>query len=121
MACRDVDQGQAIKDGLLGELPLAKLTVVKLDLANLESIRTFAQRIQAAELTPDLLINNAGIYRVPKRQETEDGFELQFGVNHLGHFALTGLLLPGNAAAARFTRRDSDQYSAPTEPGHSVR
>lgn len=95
MACRDVDQGQTIKDGLLGELPLAKLTVVKLDLANLESIRTFAQRIQAAELTPDLLINNAGIYRVPKRQETEDGFELQFGVNHLGHFALTGLLLPG--------------------------
>jgi NAD(P)-dependent dehydrogenase (short-subunit alcohol dehydrogenase family) len=64
-----------------------------LDLAALTSVRSFADGLHAEVPSLDLLVNNAGVMAVP-RQETEDGFELQLGTNHLGHFALTGLLLP---------------------------
>jgi NAD(P)-dependent dehydrogenase (short-subunit alcohol dehydrogenase family) len=85
MACRDVAKGTAAASGVTGDVEVRAL-----DLADLSSVRTFA-----ASVTEDvhLLINNGGVMATPERR-TADGFELQFGTNHLGHFALTGLLLP---------------------------
>lgn len=83
MACRDVPKAQAIADRIGGDVRVAKL-----DLADLDSVRAFA----AAHGELDVLINNAGLMNIPFSR-TADGFETQFGVNHLGHFALTGLLL----------------------------
>ncbi|RIV18643.1 SDR family NAD(P)-dependent oxidoreductase [Fibrisoma montanum] len=74
--------------------PRAKVSFEKIDLANLTSIKDFASRMTAKGRAIDLLINNAGVMTPPKRLETADGFELQFGTNHLGHFALTAQLLP---------------------------
>ncbi|SDR04481.1 NAD(P)-dependent dehydrogenase, short-chain alcohol dehydrogenase family [Chryseobacterium soldanellicola] len=74
--------------------PKAKLSFEKIDLANLSSIKDFAQRMNSKGQAIDLLINNAGVMTPPKRLETVDGFELQFGTNHLSHFALTAQLLP---------------------------
>jgi NAD(P)-dependent dehydrogenase (short-subunit alcohol dehydrogenase family) len=89
----------------------------ELDLADLGSVRDFASRVLAAYPVLDLLVNNAGVMAVPERRVTKDGFELTFGTNHLGHFALTGLLLPAlwsarvvtvSAAIARRGRIDFD-------------
>ncbi len=74
--------------------PGAKVTFEKLDLADLADISAFSARFAAAHPSLDLLVNNAGVMAPPKRLETSDGFELQFGTNHLGHFALTAHLLP---------------------------
>ncbi|WP_049926299.1 oxidoreductase [Halopiger goleimassiliensis] len=90
MAVRSVDRGEDAADDLREDVPDADLRVEACDLASLESVRSFADRIADADL--DVLINNAGVMAIP-RSETEDGFETQFGVNHLGHFTLTGLLL----------------------------
>jgi len=70
------------------------LEVQQLDLADLDSVRTFAERFLASGRPLDLLIDNAGVMALPQRTLTKQGFETQFGTNHLGHFALTGLLLP---------------------------
>jgi NAD(P)-dependent dehydrogenase (short-subunit alcohol dehydrogenase family) len=83
MACRDEVKARAVAD-TIGE----RVQVRRLDLADLSSIREFARTIEGA----DVLINNAGVMALPLRR-TADGFEMQFGTNHLGHFALTGLLL----------------------------
>ncbi|MEV0432115.1 oxidoreductase [Nocardia sp. NPDC050413] len=83
MACRDPESGRAVADRITGDV-----TVAALDLADLAAVRRFAQ--QCGEF--DVLVNNAGLMNVPFAR-TVDGFEMQFGVNHLGHFALTGLLL----------------------------
>jgi NAD(P)-dependent dehydrogenase (short-subunit alcohol dehydrogenase family) len=74
-------------------MPGARISYERLDLASLASIADFAQRIQARN-SLDLLINNAGVMALPRRQTTADGFEMQFGTNYLGHFALTARLLP---------------------------
>lgn len=74
--------------------PSAKISFEKIDLADLASIKEFADRMIAKEQGINLLINNAGVMTPPKRLETKDGFELQFGTNYLGHFALTAHLLP---------------------------
>lgn len=74
--------------------PKAKVIFEKIDLADLSSIKNFASRMTERGQAIDLLINNAGVMTPPKRQETKDGFELQFGTNYLGHFALTAQLLP---------------------------
>jgi NAD(P)-dependent dehydrogenase (short-subunit alcohol dehydrogenase family) len=74
--------------------PNAQVSFEKIDLADLSSIKAFASKMTSAGQAIDLLINNAGIMTPPKRLETADGFELQFGTNHLGHFALTAQLLP---------------------------
>ncbi len=89
MACRDTRQGAAAAARIAGP---GLVSVQRLDLGSLASVRTAASEIQAGHQRLDLLINNAGLM-VPPPGQTEDGFELQFGVNHLGHFALTGLLL----------------------------
>jgi NAD(P)-dependent dehydrogenase (short-subunit alcohol dehydrogenase family) len=87
LAVRDVEKGKRAAAQISGDI-----TVQELDLTSLESIRAAAADLRAAHQRIDLLINNAGVMYTPK-QITRDGFEMQFGTNHLGHFALTGLLL----------------------------
>jgi len=74
--------------------PKANVSFEKIDLADLATIKSFASRMRAKGQAVDLLINNAGVMTPPKRLETAEGFELQFGTNHLGHVALTAQLLP---------------------------
>jgi NAD(P)-dependent dehydrogenase (short-subunit alcohol dehydrogenase family) len=93
LACRDTATGSAAAGEIRDRHPEASLAVRELDLASLAAVRGFAERVRAdVDGGIDLLVNNAGVMAIP-RSETEDGFETQFGVNHLGHFALTGLLL----------------------------
>ena len=94
LACRDRRKGETAVARLLENAPGARVEMALLDLASLESIRRFAAEELAKERPLHVLINNAGVMAVPKRTETADGFEMQFGTNVLGHFALTGLLLP---------------------------
>lgn len=92
IASRDQTKGQAALKKLIQQVPNAKAEFMTLDLASLASIRAFATEFNSRYSRLDLLLNNAGVMAIP-RKETVDGFETQFGVNHLGHFALTGLLL----------------------------
>jgi NAD(P)-dependent dehydrogenase (short-subunit alcohol dehydrogenase family) len=92
LACRNLEKGEAAVGSIRAELPGASLALEELDLSSLASVRDFASRFEAERGGLDLLINNAGVMAPPRRQ-TADGFELQLGTNHLGHFALTGLLL----------------------------
>ncbi|MGM0555203.1 MAG: oxidoreductase [Myxococcota bacterium] len=92
MACRSIDRAQAARDDISSELDTPSIDIMELDLADLSSVREFADAFEAKFDKLDLLINNAGIMAIPRR-ETADGFEMQIGVNHLGHFALTGHLL----------------------------
>ncbi|MCU1322632.1 MAG: short-chain dehydrogenase [Acidobacteriaceae bacterium] len=94
LACRDRARGEAAMRRIEAEAPGARLELTLLDLASLESVREVAARELEKGLPLDLLINNAGVMAPPKRLETRDRFELQFGTNVLGHFALTGLLMP---------------------------
>src|SRR5437867_3385634 len=92
LACRNQGKAAEAERRIKAETPNALLEVELLDLASLKSVREFADRFRAANGGLDLLINAAGL-TAPSRRETEDGFELHFGTNHLGHFALTGLLI----------------------------
>jgi len=92
IAVRDTAKGDQAAAKIRAAVPDADLKVVALDLGSLESVRTAAAQLKTDHPRIDLLINNAGVMYPPK-QTTADGFELQFGTNHLGHFALTGLLL----------------------------
>ncbi len=94
LASRDPGRGQAARDAIMAELPAASVELVQLDLADLDSVARLAGRLLDRAGGLDLLINNAGLMAVPRRQVTAQGFELQFGTNYLGHFALTGRLLP---------------------------
>ena len=100
LACRDKAKGDAALARLRAEVADASAEVVLLDLASLESVRAFAAAELALGVPLDLLINNAGVYAPKTRLETADGFEIQFGTNMLGHFALTALLLPALERAA---------------------
>ncbi|MFD3418769.1 oxidoreductase [Streptomyces decoyicus] len=94
LACRDEGRGRAALDRLRSEVPTAEAEFRRLDLADLSSVRDFAATLDDFDGDRlDLLINNAGVMALPYRT-TADGFEMQFGTNHLGHFALTGLLMP---------------------------
>ncbi|MFG2022402.1 oxidoreductase [Streptomyces sp. NPDC048825] len=95
LACRSEERGARARDRILGEIPDAQVELRALDLGRLASVREFAAEFAASHGHErlDLLINNAGVMALPHGR-TADGFETQFGVNHLGHFALTGLLLP---------------------------
>jgi len=92
MACRNQEKGQQARAKILQLVPDAKIELMSLDLESLAAIRDFAAAFKAKHTRLDLLINNAGVM-APPRRETKDGFESQIGTNHLGHFALTGLLL----------------------------
>ena len=92
LACRTVTKGEEAKKRILKFLPTADILVMELDLADLKSIRNFAAKFKQNHARLDVLLNNAGIMMVPYSL-TKDGFESQLGTNHLGHFALTGLLL----------------------------
>jgi NAD(P)-dependent dehydrogenase (short-subunit alcohol dehydrogenase family) len=93
VASRSDVRGKEAVARIIAEVPTADLDLRGLDLADLASVRAFADGVRASYPSLDLLINNAGVMAIP-RQVTADGFEMQFGTNHLGHFALTGLLLP---------------------------
>src|SRR5229473_2763820 len=87
-------KGREAISKIRNQLPNAKISFEALDLANLASVADFAQRFATAHSSLDLLINNAGVMALPRRQTTADGFEMQFGTNYLGHYALTAQLLP---------------------------
>ncbi|MEU4838067.1 oxidoreductase [Nocardia testacea] len=124
LACRDPDRAAAAADRITAAAPLARIDRVPLDLASLGSVRTAAELIRDRYSHLDLLINNAGVTGLTG--VTEDGFEAQFGINHLGHFALTGLLLDRLVAAPaarvvtvssighRFGRIDAADPAAPS-------
>jgi NAD(P)-dependent dehydrogenase (short-subunit alcohol dehydrogenase family) len=98
MAVRDQERAASAEARIRGESPSADLVLVPLDLGSLASVRSAAGQILAANPRVDILVNNAGLMATPERK-TEDGFELQLGVNHLGHWALTAQLMPGLLAA----------------------
>jgi NAD(P)-dependent dehydrogenase (short-subunit alcohol dehydrogenase family) len=118
MAARDQDKAKEAQRTIEAEVPQAALEIRPLDLGSLASVRTFAEGLVDDHPRIDLLVNNAGVMGIPESR-TADGFETQFGVNHLGHFELTRLLLPALLAApagrivsvssfARFTGRSVD-------------
>jgi NAD(P)-dependent dehydrogenase (short-subunit alcohol dehydrogenase family) len=92
LAVRNLEKGNAALARIVAADPKADVTLQELDLSSLDSVRAAAKGLRSAYGRIDLLINNAGVMYTPKRL-TADGFEMQFGTNHLGHFALTGLLL----------------------------
>jgi NAD(P)-dependent dehydrogenase (short-subunit alcohol dehydrogenase family) len=94
LAGRNPEKGRIAVESIMRSLPSAKAAFEMLDLASLMSVRAFAEQMIARGKPLDLLINNAGVMDLPTRGLTEDGFEIQFGTNHLSHFALTGWLLP---------------------------
>lgn len=89
---RNEDKARAAVQTLKAKAPAGTFDFVRLDLASLASVREAADAVRAKHAQIDALVNNAGLMMIPNRQLTEDGFEMQFGVNHLGHFALSGLL-----------------------------
>lgn len=92
MACRNLEKAARAEAEIKGAHPDAEVEVVELDLGDLTSVERLAGEVTARDGSLDLLVNNAGVM-APPRRETTDGFELQFGTNHLGHFALTGRLM----------------------------
>jgi len=92
LAVRNLDKGKDAAARITAQSPHADVALQELDLTSLESVRAAAEQLRSAHDRIDLLINNAGVMWTPK-STTKDGFELQFGTNHLGHFAFTGLLL----------------------------
>jgi len=111
LACRNTQKGATAAAEIGADVPDARVSVAELDLSSLDSVRQFADTLEADEVT--LLINNAGIMMTPPGL-TADGFELQFGTNHLGHFALTGLLMDKlqRADAARVVTLSSIEHKA---------
>ena len=92
IACRDLGKARTAAAQISAQSPGAKVQVMELDLSSLASVRSFADAFHQGHPALHVLCNNAGVMAIPYRR-TVDGFEMQFGTNHLGHFALTGLLL----------------------------
>ncbi len=128
VACRSVERGEAAAAEIAAAAGGRKPDVRALDLASLDSVRSFAAEFAAERV--DLLVNNAGVMMTPQGTTTE-GFELQFGTNHLGHFALTGLLLDAieRSGSARIVTLSSNEHRGgsidledlPLERGYSPR
>jgi NAD(P)-dependent dehydrogenase (short-subunit alcohol dehydrogenase family) len=100
LACRDRRRGEDALARVHADSPGAHVELATLDLASLDSVRAFSEKVLEQNRPLHLLVNNAGVMAPPKRLETADGFELQFGTNVLGHFALTALLMPALELAA---------------------
>jgi NAD(P)-dependent dehydrogenase (short-subunit alcohol dehydrogenase family) len=100
MAARDQDKAHTAEQQVRARNPEASVEVVPLDLGSLASVREAADQILTSHERIDLLVNNAGVMAMPQRR-TADGFEMQFGVDHLGHFAFTAHLLPALLAAEK--------------------
>ena len=98
IACRDVERGKQAADDIRNRVPGADIEVRHIDLADMTSVREFGEGYDGPL---HLLVNNAGVMSPPRRTVTANDFELQFGTNHLGHFVLTGLLLPALLAAEK--------------------
>ena len=94
IAGRSADKGADAVARIHSAVPSARVRFEALDLASLASVEAFAARLRGQAGALDILINNAGVMVPPQRQQTQDGFELQLGTNYLGHFALTGRLMP---------------------------
>lgn len=108
LPARSLEKGEAVVAEIRGEIPAARVSTQPLDLASLTSVASLVSTLIAHGRPIDILINNAGVMTPPSRQTTADGFELQFGTNHLGHFALTlGLLPLLRAGGARVTHQTS--------------
>lgn len=114
LAVRNLDKGEQAAATITTASPGADVTVQRLDLSSLDSVRAAAADLRTAYDRIDLLINNAGVMYTP-RSTTADGFELQFGTNHLGHFALTGLLLD------RLLVADGSRVVTVSSSGHRIR
>lgn len=112
MGCRNLEKANKAKK-IVSKNPNSSLEIIQLDLSNLSSVHSFVDEFRKKHNQLDILCNNAGIMTVPKRIETVDGFELQLGTNHFGHFALTGLL---NDLLNKFAGRIVTMSSA----GHRV-
>jgi len=93
MAVRNVNKGEGVANEIRKEFPNADVTIRELDLTSLSSVKNFSDGFAKDYDLLDILINNAGIMFCPY-SKTQDGFEIQMGTNHLGHFALTGYLMP---------------------------
>ena len=122
LACRDSSRGNAAKKSMEEALqkagkPASNIEVVELDLSSLRSIRTFTQNFLKEGRPLHLLCLNAGIMALPKYTTSEDGFEMQFATNHLGHFALTSALMKRmvESAPARVVTLASEAHRAPNE------
>ncbi|MGV3580390.1 oxidoreductase [Brevundimonas sp.] len=94
IASRNPEKGVASVSRITAQIPSARVRFEQVDLADLKSVEACAARLESRLPKLDILINNAGVMRPVRRMETVDGFELQLGTNHLGHFALTGRLMP---------------------------
>lgn len=116
MAIRDRVKGEQAIAEIRREVPEAKLSIRQLNLSSLPSVAALGEELTAEGRPIDILINNAGVMTPPQRQQTSDGFELQFGTNHLGHFALTGRLL-GLLRAAESARVVTVSSIAATQGG----
>ena len=101
LAGRNRTKGERAIAAIRAEVPSAKISFEELDLADLASIAALAERMKSSHRALDILVNNAGVMSPPERKTSADGFELQFGTNHLGHFALTAHLLPLLRAAQK--------------------
>ena len=112
LACRSVERGEKAAVEVRKRSNNDNVVFRQLDLASLESVRKFAAKILEEEPRIDILINNAGVMALPERKLTKDGFEMQFGTNHLGHFLLTNLLLDRlkEAPSARIVNVSSVAY-----------
>ena len=99
LACRNAQKGEQAVRNILAELPNAELELMLLDTSSIADVKRFAAEFLKRGVFLDGLINNAGVMALNPRQVTPEGFERQFATNHLGHFALTGLLLPSIMAA----------------------
>jgi len=114
LACRDERRGTDALERMRADAPQASVELALLDLADLASVRKFAEGYAGDRTQLDILVNNAGVMALAERRLTADGFEMQFGTNHLGHFALTGLLLP------QLQARPGSRVVSVTSFGHKV-